>query len=153
MHPAPECFLQKLTLTRARERVGIKAFIRATGYPSEPFDQGMANARANGWRTHEVACGHDVMLDMPERLAELLKGLSRQHSRTSAALLETARDALQPGESLRSHTKTSLCLPSGADVSFFREEMPEKNFCIEMEGPIQDIEHIGVHIGPFAARR
>jgi len=75
-HPI-KCFLQRLTLTRARERVGIKAFIRATGYPSEPFDHGMANARAKGWRTYEVACGHDVMLDMPERLAELLKGLSR----------------------------------------------------------------------------
>ena len=47
----------------------------------------------------------------------------------------------------------TLCLPSGVDVRFFREEMPEKNFCIEMERPIQDIEHIGVHIGPFAARR
>ena len=50
--PQPiKCFLQRLTLTRARERVGIKAFIRATGYPSEPFDHGMANARAKGWRT------------------------------------------------------------------------------------------------------
>ena len=75
-HPI-KCFLQRLTLTRARERVGIKAFIRATGYPSEPFDHGMANARAKGWRTYEVACGHDIMLDMPERLAELLIGLSR----------------------------------------------------------------------------
>jgi hypothetical protein len=37
----------------------------------------MANARAKGWRTYEVACGHDVMLNMPERLVELLKGLSR----------------------------------------------------------------------------
>jgi hypothetical protein len=37
----------------------------------------MANARAKGWRTYEVACGHDIMLDMPERLAELLIGLSR----------------------------------------------------------------------------
>ena len=76
--PQPiKCFLQKLTLTRARERVGNKAFVRATGYPSELFDQGMASAHAKGWRTYEVACGHDIMLDMPERLAELLQGLSR----------------------------------------------------------------------------
>jgi hypothetical protein len=26
---------------------------------------------------YKRTCGHDVMLDMPERLAELLKGLSR----------------------------------------------------------------------------
>jgi hypothetical protein len=74
-HPI-KCFPQRLTLTSARERVGIKAFIRATGYPSEPFDHGMANARAKGWRTFEVACGQDIMLDMPQRLTELLNGLS-----------------------------------------------------------------------------
>ena len=75
-HPTRR-FLQKLTLTRARERVRNKAFIRATGYPSEPFDRGLASARAKGWRVYEMACGHDIMLDMPERLAELLQGLSR----------------------------------------------------------------------------
>jgi hypothetical protein len=46
---------------------------RATGYPSQPFDLGMANARAKGWRIYEVGCGHDVMLDMPERLADILQ--------------------------------------------------------------------------------
>ena len=71
-HPI-KCFLQKLTLTRARERIANKSYIRATGNPSEPFDRGMANARAKGWRTYEVPCGHDVMLDMPERLAEILQ--------------------------------------------------------------------------------
>ena len=29
----------------------------------------MANARVKGWHIYQVACGHDVMLDMPERLA------------------------------------------------------------------------------------
>ena len=48
--------------------------IRATAYPSQPFDQALAKARARGWRSHEVACGHDVMLDAPERLAEILLG-------------------------------------------------------------------------------
>jgi hypothetical protein len=45
--------------------------------PGEPFDQGLASARANGRRVYEIACGHDIMLDKPERLAELLQGLSR----------------------------------------------------------------------------
>jgi hypothetical protein len=73
--PQPlKCFLQKLTLTRARERVANKIYIRATGYPSDPFDLAMASARAKGWRVHELACGHDVMLDQPERLAEILQG-------------------------------------------------------------------------------
>jgi hypothetical protein len=68
-----QCFLQKPTLTRAHERIGKKAYIRATGYVSEPFDRAMANARAKGWRIYEVPCGHDVMLDMPERLATILQ--------------------------------------------------------------------------------
>jgi pimeloyl-ACP methyl ester carboxylesterase len=66
------CVLQKLPLAGARERVANRAYIRATGYPSAPFDRGLAKARAQGWRTYEVACGHDVMLDQPERLAAIL---------------------------------------------------------------------------------
>jgi pimeloyl-ACP methyl ester carboxylesterase len=71
-HPI-RCFSQKLALTGARERIAKRSYIRATGYPSQPFDRGLADARAKGWRTYEVACGHDVMLDMPERLAEILQ--------------------------------------------------------------------------------
>ena len=50
-----------------------KTYIRATGYASEPFDRAKANARVKGWRIYEVPCGHDVMLDMPERLATILQ--------------------------------------------------------------------------------
>ena len=71
--PQPaKTFFQPLTLTGARERIAKKAYIRATAYPSPSFDFGLATARANGWRTYEVPCGHDVMLDMPERLTEIL---------------------------------------------------------------------------------
>jgi pimeloyl-ACP methyl ester carboxylesterase len=72
--PQPlQCVLQKLTLTGARERIANHAYIRATGYPSESFDRGLAKARAQNWATYEVPCGHDVMLDMPERLAAILR--------------------------------------------------------------------------------
>ena len=72
--PQPiKCFLQKLTLTGARERIAKKTYIRATVYPSQYFDAGLAKARAKNWRIYEVECGHDVMLDMPERLAEILQ--------------------------------------------------------------------------------
>ena len=72
--PQPiQCFLQKLTLTGARERIANKLYIRAAGYPSPYFDAGLASARAKNWRSHEVPCGHDVMLDMPERLTEILQ--------------------------------------------------------------------------------
>jgi pimeloyl-ACP methyl ester carboxylesterase len=39
-HPL-KSFLQKLTLTRARERIGKKTYVRATGYVSEPFDRAL----------------------------------------------------------------------------------------------------------------
>jgi pimeloyl-ACP methyl ester carboxylesterase len=79
--PQPlKCFLQRLTLTRARERIARKVYIRATGYPSEPFDLALANARARGWQVHELACGHDVMLDQPELLAGMLQETLRPRS-------------------------------------------------------------------------
>jgi pimeloyl-ACP methyl ester carboxylesterase len=72
--PQPiKCFLQKLTLTGARERIPKKTYIRAAAYPSQYFDAGLASARAKSWRVYEVPCGHDVMLDMPERLTEILQ--------------------------------------------------------------------------------
>jgi len=71
--PQPiRCGLQKVTLTGARERIAKKTYIRAMDYPSQPFDLALEKARARGWRSYEVACGHDVMLDAPERLAEIL---------------------------------------------------------------------------------
>ena len=45
--PQPiKCFLQKLTLTGARERIAKKTYIRATVFPSPYFDAGLASARA-----------------------------------------------------------------------------------------------------------
>ncbi len=71
--PQPmQCWLQKLALTGARERIGKKTYIRAAGYANPYFDAALATARARNWRVHELPCGHDVMLDMPERLAEIL---------------------------------------------------------------------------------
>jgi pimeloyl-ACP methyl ester carboxylesterase len=71
--PQPiKSFLQKAKLTGARERIAKKTYIRAASYANPYFDAGLASARAKTWRTHEVPCGHDVMLDMPERLTEIL---------------------------------------------------------------------------------
>ena len=63
---------QKLTFSGARERIANKAYIRAAGYPNEPFDKARTKAQARGWRIYDAPCGHDVMVDMPERLAEIL---------------------------------------------------------------------------------
>ena len=64
---------EKATLTGARDRIANKTYIRAAGYPSVPFDAVLNQLKANSaWRTHEMPCGHDAMVDMPERLAEIL---------------------------------------------------------------------------------
>jgi pimeloyl-ACP methyl ester carboxylesterase len=74
-HPI-KCFLQKLALTGARDRIAKKAYIRAGNYDSTPFDAALSQARNEGWRTFEMAAGHDVMVDAPAQLAEMLEDLS-----------------------------------------------------------------------------
>jgi pimeloyl-ACP methyl ester carboxylesterase len=66
--------LQPIRLTGARERVAKKIYIRATGYPNPNFDRFYAKTKADpSWRTYEVPCGHDVMVDLPERLTQILE--------------------------------------------------------------------------------
>jgi pimeloyl-ACP methyl ester carboxylesterase len=65
--------LQPIRLTGARDRVARKTYIRAAGWPQETFDKYLAVCKADPtWRTYELPCGHDIMVDMPERLAEVL---------------------------------------------------------------------------------
>jgi pimeloyl-ACP methyl ester carboxylesterase len=65
--------LQEIRLSGARERVQRKAYIRATGFNSDRFDGYFREAKASqDWRTYEVSTGHDVMIDMPQRLVEIL---------------------------------------------------------------------------------
>jgi hypothetical protein len=66
-------FVDKIALSGARERISRRTYIRAANNANPGFDKAMARAKADpSWRTYEVACGHDVMVDMPERLAEIL---------------------------------------------------------------------------------
>jgi len=63
----------KITLTGARDRIAKKAYIRAKGYPSIPFDGAQSKLAANSaWRVYEMPSGHDAMVDMPDRLTEIL---------------------------------------------------------------------------------
>jgi hypothetical protein len=71
--PQPiKTMMQKIRLSGARERIGKRCYIRAASYPNDPFDAARAKAAMNGWRIYDVPCGHDVMIDMPERLSEIL---------------------------------------------------------------------------------
>lgn len=64
--------LQAIQLTGARERITTKVYLRATGFASKPFDHAMRRAQRHGFRTRRIACGHDVMLDMPAQLTQHL---------------------------------------------------------------------------------
>ena len=62
-----------IALSGARERIARKTYIRARGYANPAFDRALASVQADrSWRCHEVACGHDVMIDRPDRLSEFL---------------------------------------------------------------------------------
>ena len=63
---------EKIKLTGARDKIAKKTYIRASAYPNVAFEAAHARAKAEGWRTYDVPCGHDVMIDEPERLAEIL---------------------------------------------------------------------------------
>jgi pimeloyl-ACP methyl ester carboxylesterase len=66
-------FQQPLRLGRKMDGVKDVTFVLATGYEGSPFMPSYERAKAKGWKTLSVACGHDVMLDMPEELTTILQ--------------------------------------------------------------------------------
>jgi pimeloyl-ACP methyl ester carboxylesterase len=65
--------LDRIVLTGAREKVAKKIYIRANSYPSSPFDGYLEKfSQDPAWRTYKVPSGHDVMIDAPDRLTEIL---------------------------------------------------------------------------------
>jgi hypothetical protein len=66
-------FTSPIALSGARERIGRKTYIRARGYNNPAFDRALASLQSDpSWRCHQVDCGHDVMVDRPDHLSELL---------------------------------------------------------------------------------
>ena len=72
--PQPvDCFRQRIKLTGSIQKVKNVTFILATGWNgNSPFPPFYEKAKAKGWKTLTVACGHDVMLDRPEELSRIL---------------------------------------------------------------------------------
>jgi pimeloyl-ACP methyl ester carboxylesterase len=66
-------FQQKLRLSGGASGIARNHYIFASGWEGTPFTVSYRRAKARGWTTSEIACGHDVMLDDPEALvSELL---------------------------------------------------------------------------------
>ncbi|MBT2186556.1 hypothetical protein [Sphingobium nicotianae] len=53
-----------------------KPFHLCVGWGDTPFTRSYDRAKARGWTTSEIACGHDVMLDHPEALTAELLGVA-----------------------------------------------------------------------------
>ena len=51
--------------------------ILATGYEQSPFPPFHDTAKDKGWKTRTIDCGHDVMLDKPAELAQMLREAAR----------------------------------------------------------------------------
>ena len=75
-------FQQPLRLTGPISGIKNVTYILADGWAPSPFPQFYAKAKARGWKTLTVHCGHDVMLDMPEALTDAL--LACNHSAAPA---------------------------------------------------------------------
>ena len=53
-------------------RADDEPHILATGWENSPFQAAHERAKAKGWKTRTVTCGHEVMLDHPGELTDLL---------------------------------------------------------------------------------
>jgi len=49
-----------------------QVYVRHTNPPLGNLDISWSRAVAAGWETHDLACGHDLMLAAPEATADLL---------------------------------------------------------------------------------
>ena len=71
-------FQQPIHLTGEIDRIENVTFILANGWAPSPFPPFYEKAKAKGWKTLTMACGHDVMLDKPEELVEALLAVAPQ---------------------------------------------------------------------------
>ena len=63
-------FEQKLILSG---RLSKRTYILAAGWKSSPFQQfGVRFKDDRGWQFVSIPCGHDVMVDRPQELADVL---------------------------------------------------------------------------------
>jgi pimeloyl-ACP methyl ester carboxylesterase len=69
---------QPIKLTGKRETIARKTYIRAPKYPQAAFDKALAECKADKtWQTFvNETSGHDVMVDQPEWVAEVLLKVS-----------------------------------------------------------------------------
>lgn len=76
-HPM-KSFREPIALSGAHQKVPRHCYIVAEGFTPSPFeDLYKALQDDPAWETHGLACGHDVMVDMPGELADILLGAAQ----------------------------------------------------------------------------
>ena len=69
------CFTEKIKLTGAYQRIARKAYIGAKNFKG--FATTLEKIRSDpSWKTWVVDCGHDIMIDKPDELTDILVGLT-----------------------------------------------------------------------------
>ncbi|NKB20259.1 MAG: alpha/beta fold hydrolase [Alphaproteobacteria bacterium] len=65
--------LQPIRLTGARDRVPMKSFILSRGYNNPAFVASYEARKSDpSWRLFDLPCHHDIMVEMPDELTEIL---------------------------------------------------------------------------------
>jgi pimeloyl-ACP methyl ester carboxylesterase len=76
--PQPVATFQQRLRLHANVPAEKVTYVLATGWENSPFPPFLALAQKRGWSTVSVACGHDVMLDLPDDLTRILRGVDEQ---------------------------------------------------------------------------
>jgi len=67
------CYSEKAKLSGARERIGKKTYVLATGYNNDTFMPMAAKARSRGWRVEEMPYTHDLMHVALKETADMIE--------------------------------------------------------------------------------
>jgi pimeloyl-ACP methyl ester carboxylesterase len=78
MTPQPiNTYLQKLTLSGAYTKIPKKTYVRSTEFNQPIFQKHYEELKQKSeWQTFTMNCGHDVMVDKPDELADILVRVS-----------------------------------------------------------------------------
>ena len=71
---------QSIKLNGGADAIKPVTFILATAFDQSPFPPFFERAKAKGWNTLTISCGHDVMLDRPEELTRHLLQVAQGHA-------------------------------------------------------------------------
>jgi pimeloyl-ACP methyl ester carboxylesterase len=76
--PQPVATFQQRLLLHGTFPAEKVTYVLATGWENSPFPPFHELAKKKGWSTVSVACGHDVMLDRPDDLIQILRDADEQ---------------------------------------------------------------------------